>query len=187
MSNYTDEEKRAWQRAEDAQAAAKQELEYLRIRQAFPNLQLNQADRQIIADYMNPQPVTLEAFVTAWYLEGGTLQKMLCPPKPAAEANKDLRNLPYEELRERVRQEQLAKEANRNNPPVQQVEFGAPILPAHWDKRLIKRLSSDEIKSERIKFDRKFGWGSFNRALTARLQGADTNELRRSYGFEQGE
>jgi hypothetical protein len=184
MSNYNEEQQKAWQKVEEAQAAAAEELECLKIKQLFyPAVQMNEADRSVIKDYFKPQPVTVEAFVQAWYMENGTLQKQLCPPKSVREANQELRQLPYDKLREQARQEQVAKEANRKNPVVQQIEPGVPILPAHWTRKYIKAASSEDIRSARIRFDRETGKpGSFNDALTARLNNSDANEHRRLYG-----
>jgi hypothetical protein len=185
------------QRVVDARAAAAEALEFLRIRQAYPTLRMHEADQSIIRSYFEPDPVTLAGFIEAYSIEelpeaGQTLRQMLDTPKSVAEVKQEkltllaiegLSSAEREQLQQRAFEEAQVKAANQKQPVVPQVPIGSPILPAHWDKSLIKRMTNEEIRSARIRFDREHGQGTFNAALTYRINGQDASELKRLYSI----
>lgn len=189
MSQYDIDLEAAHQELVDAQAAAAQALELLRIAQALAprGIKYNQAVERLIKDYFAGNEFTLQDFENAYAIEslpGGrqTLRSMLeTSTQTIPERNKKMKSLSYEELQQKAREEARVKEANRAHPTARPIPPGTPILPAFVTRRWLKEVSMDTIKSLRIKIDRERGQGYFNKALEWRTSGADNLELRRLY------
>jgi hypothetical protein len=178
--------RRSREAAIEAKAKAENERQFTRIAIAH-RIDMKDAIKIYVEQHFNGlnEPVTLENF-NRDFVEGSAFWNYVAPFVRTPEAQKKLlQSMTHEELVERskvestlLRQAGVSSQGQIHQKPAPLILPDTPLWPITQSRRDIGNMSVEVIKAQIKEIDTRYGKGTGSAALTARLSGADAEQLR---------